>query len=154
MLACRNCRIPLDAKDGCIICNPIRKHLVVVGDHEQENPGLVVTGNEIVAALRGQVKHIRSLLKSTDEREAMDAEKRLLAVANTASKMLESSRKLQQDGVAAIENMNFAKKAELFINWIMELAPAYRSALREKWDQWELEVSKPLSQLKEGTDDL
>lgn len=141
MLACRNCRISLDAQTGCAICDPVRKHLVVVGEDEIERPSLSGTGHEVVAALRGQLKEVRERLRidPTDVR----AEGRLLAIGNTAAKVLESVRKLQADGVSAVENMSFSERAELFVSWIQELAPAYRAALRDKWDAWERELSKP-----------
>lgn len=143
MLACRNCRVSISASDGCVICNPIRKHLVVVGEQEDERPSLSSTGGEIVAALRGQLKNIRNALNNDPGDE--QAEKRLMALANTSAKVIEAARKLQVDGVSAVENMNFSERAELFVQWVMELAPVYRKALKEKWDEMERVESKPLS---------
>jgi hypothetical protein len=149
MLACRNCRINIAAASGCVICNPIRKHLVVVGEDEDERPSLSLVSNEIVTLLRLQLKSIRKALVEDDETQS--GEKRLLAAANTLAKVLESARKLQVDGISAVENMSFAERAELFISWITELTPAYRKSLKDKWEAWELETSKPLSQLGDGS---
>lgn len=145
MLACRNCRVSIAAAGGCVICNPIRKHLVVVGDSEEDRPSLSATGSEVVNALRRQLKAINKLLM--DDSTNLEAEKRLMTLANTSAKVIESARKLQVDGMSAVENMSFAERAELFISWITELAPVSRQSLREMWDQWELEESKPINKL-------
>jgi hypothetical protein len=151
MLACRNCKIELSAISGCAICNPIRKHLIVVDENDDDKPSLAATGNEVVNALRYQLRVVRkSLGESRGEDEA--AEKRLVQLANTLAKVLESSRKIQADGVDAIEAMSFAEKAELFITWIQELTPGYRLALRSKWDEWEKVISEPVKDLKELSD--
>lgn len=147
MLACRACRINLSATEGCDLCNPIRKHLVVVGEDENERPSLSATGGEVVSALRHQLKHIRGELKINPTDTKMET--RLIAVGNTLAKILESARKIQQDGISAVENMSFAERANLFITWISDLTPGYRTALREKWDQWELETSAPVNLLSE-----
>lgn len=146
MLACRTCRIALSASYGCAICNPIRKHLINTGEDEEDKPSLSTTGSDVVAALRGQLKLIRKLLK--DNPEDVKLETRLLQLANTVSKVLESARKIQQDGVAAVENMSFAEQAELFITWLTNLPPDSRKNLRGRWDEWEIEASRPLA-LKE-----
>jgi len=147
VLACRNCRVNIAASAGCAICNPIRKHLVVVGEDEDERPSLSVASNEIVAAMRQQLKEVRRATISEDPKVKGGAEARLIAIANSMSKVLESARKLQVDGISAVENMSFPERAELFISWITDLPPAYRAALREKWDNWETETSAPLSEL-------
>jgi hypothetical protein len=149
MLACRGCRVPLSAESGCSLCDPIRKHLVVVGEDEEDRPSLAATGGEIVSALRTRLKIIKRLLKDENDPKAlMQLESRLLAVANTAAKMLESARKIQTDGVQAVEQMSFSERAELFIDWVTSLTPAYRKSLRDKWDEWESQVSKPLLESK------
>lgn len=147
MLACRNCRVPISANSGCAICNPIRKHLVVVGEDEEDRPSLSVASNEIVSALRQQLRVIRMAILSPDPKVSASSETRLMALANTMSKVLESARKLQVDGMSAVENMSFPERAELFISWVTELAPAYRESLKAKWEAWELSESKPLSEL-------
>lgn len=144
MLACRNCQVNIAASAGCVICNPIRKHLVVIGEDEDERPSLATASNEIVSALRKQLRIIKQSLTGDT---MIESEKRLVSIANTMSKVLESARKLQEDGLGVIENMSFPEKAELFIAWITELPPAYRQSLRDKWESWETETSKPLSDL-------
>jgi len=149
MLACRACRVPISADTGCSLCNPIRKHLVVVGEDEEDRPSLAATGGEIVSALRARLKTIKKLLKdSNDPKTEMQLESRMLAISNAASKMLESARKIQTDGVQAVEQMSFAERAELFIDWVTSLTPAYRASLRLKWDEWEAQTSKPLLESK------
>lgn len=142
MLACRGCRRPLSAAEGCALCAPVKRHLVAVDEDADEAPSLAGTATEVVAALRAQLRHVRGVLKADPN---SDAEGRLIGLGNTAAKVLESARKLQQDGVQAIEAMSFAERAELFVTWFSTLPPAYRSALREKLEAWEVEAAKPVT---------
>lgn len=123
----------------------MRRNLVTVGDDDDDRPSLAATGGEIVSALRTQLKSIRKSLKNEgDDDKIVNLEKRLLAVGNTAAKVLEAARKMQADGVQAVEQMSFAERAELFVNWITSLAPAARQSLRLQWDIFEQSVSQPL----------
>lgn len=153
MLACRNCRVRLDSASGCAICTPLRKHIIVLGETEEDKPSLSAVSSEIVSAIRAQLKVIKGQGVANLNAELLK-EKRLMGLANTSAKVLESARKLQQDGISAVENMSFPERCELFIGWITNLAPAYRATIRDKWEQWELETSQPLTelQLKEHND--
>lgn len=149
MLACRACRIPLSAERGCDICNGIRRNLVSVGEDEDERPGLAATGGEIVSALRARLKIVRALLKSEcDDDKSAKLESRLLAIGNTAAKVLEAARKMQADGVNAVEQMSFAERAELFITWVAGLTPESRKGLRAQWDAFEVSINQPLLESK------
>lgn len=147
MLACRVCRVPLAATSGCAVCDPIRRNLVVVGEDETDQPSLSGTAGEIVKSLHSQAKHHKRALEI--DPDDLKAEARMLKCANTAAKVLEAARKLQADGVSAVENMSFAERAQLFITWYTNLPPAYRTAMREKMAAWEAETSKPLPQAED-----
>lgn len=140
-LGCRMCRVSLSATVGCAVCDPMRRNLVVIGEDEDERPSLSGTAAEVISVLRGRVKQVRETL----ERNPLsgDAEKRALALGNTLAKVLESARKLQADGKAAVEAMSFQERKELFVTWYTDLAPAYRNAVREAFAAYEAEVSKP-----------
>ena len=99
-------------------------------------------GNEIVNELRAQLRHIRGMLKKDPDSNKGTA--RLIAIANSTAKVIESVRKLQVDGTKAIEAMAFAERAELFVTWYMDLPPAYRATLREKMAAHEVAVSAPI----------
>lgn len=132
----------MTASSGCAVCDPMRRNLVVVGEDEEDRPSLSGTAHEIVAVLRDRVKHVRTLLQANTN--SVDAEKRAMALGNTLAKVIESARKLQQDGVAAVSNMSFQERKELFVAWYTELAPAYRQAVREAFELYEAEVSRPV----------
>jgi uncharacterized Zn finger protein (UPF0148 family) len=142
MLACRLCRVPLAAADGCAVCNPIRHNLVVVGESEDERPSLSGVSAEVVTTLRSQVTHLTKALKSDPDNDS--AHKKLVATANSMAKVLGEARKLQEDGKDAVDNMNFAEKAKLFIEWIATLPPAYRQGIREQMADFEARVSAPV----------
>lgn len=144
MLACRTCRIPLNAPIGCDLCNGTRQNLVVVGETEDERPSLSGVGAEVVGDLRLLLKNNRTKLKANPDDD--DAADRLLALGNTLAKVLESARKLQSDGVTAVAQMSFTERAALFISWITSLPPAYREALRGQWDKFETEISLPVKE--------
>lgn len=148
MLACRLCKIPMSAARGCDVCNGVRKNLVVVGEDEEDRPGLASTGFEVVGTVRRQAKRIDQVLRNDpDEETELKFERRLLALSNSLGKLLDTARKLQADGVDAVENMSFAERAELFITWITTLPYAYRQSLRDKWDEWEQTTAEPLSSI-------
>lgn len=142
MLACRLCRVPLAATAGCASCDPVRRNLVVVGEDESDRPSLSGTAAEIVKSLNGQARHLKQLLESNQD--DLSSENRMLKCANTAAKVLESARKLQVDGVTAVENMSFQERAELFITWYASLPPAYRTAMQDKMRHWEAETARPV----------
>jgi hypothetical protein len=141
MLGCRTCRVPLTAAVGCAICDPWRQNFVVVGEDEDDRPSLSGTASEVVAMLRAQVKTVRQEL--VRNANGVLAEKRALALGNTLAKVLESARKLQADGKAAVEAMSFQERKELFVEWYTDLAPQYRQSVREAFAAYEIEIATP-----------
>lgn len=144
MLACRLCRVPLTATVGCAVCDPMRRNLVVVGEDEDEKPSLSGTASEVVAVLRGRIQSVKQALQANPD--DLGAEHRAMALGNTLAKVLESARKLTQDGLALVENLSFQERKELFVSWYTDLTPAYRNAVREAFAAYETEVSKPVAQ--------
>lgn len=147
MLGCRMCRVNITAAVGCAVCDPFRSMLVVIGEDEQDRPSLSGTASEVVAMLRGQMKPIRAELEKNPN--ATLAEKRALAIGNTLAKVLESARKLQADGKAAVEAMSFQERKELFVTWYTDLAPQYRNAVREAFAAYEAEIARPVKPAEE-----
>lgn len=142
MLACRACRVPINAANGCAICLPMRHNLVVFGEDETEKPSLSGTAQLGVEMLNRQMRDVEKLLKANPG--STNAEGRLLKLANTAAKLLETSRKLVQDGVSAVETMSFREQCELFVGWFTSLAPAYRADVMTKFAEFEREIAKPV----------
>lgn len=146
MLACRNCRVPLVAEAGCAICDPIRKHLVSIDETEDERPSLSDVGAEVVAELRYALRQAKVVHRDpeADPKLRLLATGAVLKIGNTAAKVLEAARKLQTDGLAAIRNMSFLERAELFITWYTGLVPPYRAAIRQKQEEFETRAAKAL----------
>jgi uncharacterized Zn finger protein (UPF0148 family) len=144
-LACRACRKPLLAKSGCGVCDPIRKNLVVLGETEEERPSLAVVSNEAVNALRSQLRDYKTRLavpKLKDEdRDRLHDRQR--AVSGALSKLLDAARKIQGDGIQAVERMSFAERAKLFCEWYMTLPAVYRESLRKELDKQEERLLLP-----------
>ncbi len=147
-LACRLCKVPIAASHGCDVCETMRRNLTVVGEDEDDRPSLSGTAAEVVAVLRDQTVNVRGRLKLNPL--SMVDEKRALALGNTLAKVLESSRKLMQDGKDAVENMSFQERAELFVTWYVALPPAYRQNVRDRFADYEVQVSKPLAASEEA----
>jgi len=143
MYACRLCRVPLSASDGCDLCNPMRHNLVVVGENEDERPSLSGVSAEVVTALRGQITAHGRALKADPTDDV--AHRKLVASANSLAKVLGEARKLQEDGTDAVNNMSFAERAKLFIEWVTELPPAYRRSLVEQIADYEAKIAAPIS---------
>ncbi len=139
------CRVALSAVAGCAVCDPLRKHLVVVGEDEEDRPSLSGTASEAVAMLRAQLKAVRRDLDNNPA--SMIAEKRGIALSNALAKLLETARKMQADGTAAVESLSFQERKELFIGWYADLAPVYRNSVREAFAQYEADLSKPMAEV-------
>lgn len=139
MFACRNCRISIAAESGCAVCDPFRKHLVALDESEDEKPSLSEVGIGVVADLQYARRASSTIMRNTTlpAKDRLDATARILKIGNTAAKVLEAARKLQTDGITAIQNMSFLERAELFVTWYTALPPPHRVQLRKKMDEFE-----------------
>ena len=136
----------MTAEHGCALCEPLRALLVSTDEGEDaDRPSLSVVSGETVAALRAQLKVIRATLRDTPEDPVSFG--KMIAVSNSVAKVIESARKLQADGLSAIENMSFLERADLFVSWYSELAPAYRNRLRDELTKFEALTSAPVKLL-------
>lgn len=154
MLACRACRRPLTAAEGCAICASVKANLVTTEEDSEEYPALSDVSSETVSALQAILKKHRLVLKDkkSDADQLAAAEAAIVRVANTLAKVLESARKLQTDGLAAVRNMAFQARATLFADWYQALPPLYRKKVRAGMEQFEGQVSAPVQQLSAGDD--
>jgi hypothetical protein len=154
MLACRICRIPIASQEGCGVCKDFKAQLISVDVDEDESPSLADVSAEVVGALRVIVKKGRQLLDkgvaNKDVKSFAYGTDMIIKAANTSAKVLEAARKLQTDGLAAIRNMSFIERADLYIGWYVALPPPYRQKVRLGMENIEKEESKPLA-LTEGT---
>lgn len=144
-LACRACRKPLLAREGCAVCNDWRKNLVVLNETEEERPSLATVSNEAVNALRAQLRDYKDRLRDAKLKDA-DKDRlhdRQRAVSGALSKLLDAARKIQGDGVQAISRMSFKERAELFVDWYMTLPAVYRETLRRELDKHEDQLLLP-----------
>lgn len=152
MLACRACRLPLTAAEGCAICFSVKANLVTTEENAEDSLALSDVSSETVSALQLILKHHKEVLRrkdaSEEDREA--AESRVVRVSNTLAKVLESARKLQTDGLAAVRNMAFSERALLFADWYQSLPPLYRKKVRVGMEQFEGTVSAPVPELSAG----
>jgi uncharacterized Zn finger protein (UPF0148 family) len=154
MLACRACRRPLTAAEGCAICATVKANLVTTEENAEEFPALSDVSSETVAALSAVLKKHRATMKNTKAKleDIEFAETAVIRVANTLAKVLESARKLQTDGLAAVRNMSFTDRATLFADWYQTLPPMYRTKVRLGMTQFEGQVSAPVPALSAGDD--
>lgn len=152
MLACRACRRPLTAAEGCAICFSVKANLVTTEESTEESPALSDVSAETVSALQLILKRHRAIMRTKNaEDEAIEkAEKAVIRVSNTLAKVLEGARKLQTDGLAAVRNMAFSERAVLFAEWYQSLPPLYRKKVRVGMEQFEGQVSTPIAQISAG----
>lgn len=155
MLACRACRRPLTAAEGCAICASVKANLVTTEENTEEYPALSDVSSETVSALQVILKRHRDTLrtKGADAEAIAVAESAVVRVANTLAKVLESARKLQSDGLAAVRNMSFQDRATLFADWYQSLPPLYRKKVRDGMQQFEVTTSAPVAALSAGDND-
>lgn len=124
VIACRGCRHPITADQGCALCSPVKKHLVVEGEDEETVP-LAKMAGETLRLMRTDLKRLQKIQAKADEynaAQAMEARR----IAGAISKLMDSARKVIQDGVDAVEAMSFQERAELLVSWFESLPPAYR----------------------------
>lgn len=154
MLACRACHRPLSSAESCAICGAMKANLVTTEENTEEYPALSDVSSETVAALQVILKKHRGTLKNTkaDAEDLEAAEAAVVRVANTLAKVLESARKLQQDGIAAVRNMSFQDRNVLFATWYQSLPPLYRKKVQDGMAQYELKAAEPLP-ISAGEDD-
>lgn len=136
-LACRSCRTKLTADvKGCAICKSIRNHLILLDAvDDTERPALTTVSQEMVKFLRERHRYYETELRTRPGNEALA--KGAIANANAMTKLLEAARRLQGDGLAAVEAMSFVERARLFVQWYASLVPAYRGRLREQMAKFE-----------------
>src|SRR6185295_4458447 len=97
MLACRACRRPLTAAEGCAICISVKANLVTTEENTEEYPALSDVGSEVVSALQAILKTHRATIRNREAaaEDIVVAENAIVRVSNTLAKVLESARKLQ-----------------------------------------------------------
>lgn len=131
ILACRGCRHELTSDAGCALCLPVKPHLVVASAVDEDSVSLATVAGEAVSMLRKQLlraKQAEKLSVAYDPLLAGDVR----AIANTLAKVLDSARKVVQDGADAVGAMSFQEKAALFLEWTATLPGAYRRRLIER----------------------
>lgn len=130
ILACRGCHHTLNSDAGCALCLSVKPHLVVLSAVDEDAVPLAVVANEAVTLLRRQLTHLKGVAKNGIYDPIMASEAR--SVANTLAKLLDSARKVVQDGADAVSTMSFQERAALFLEWTGSLPGAYRRKLIEQ----------------------
>jgi len=125
VLACRGCHHTLVSDAGCALCLPVKPHLVVLSAVDDDAVPLATVASEAVSVLRKQLTQLKNKQKLTPNYNAADASE-VRAVANTLAKLLDSARKVVQDGADAVGAMSFQERAALFLEWTGSLPGAYR----------------------------
>lgn len=128
VLACRGCHRMLTSDAGCALCLPVKPHLVVVSAVDDDAVPLAVVASEAVGVLRKQLTQLKMAQKATTTYDAaLASESR--SVASVLAKLLDSARKVVQDGADAVGAMSFQERAALFLEWTGSLPGAYRRKL-------------------------
>jgi len=102
---------------------------------DEDNVPLAKLAGESAALLRSQLKQLSVMQKNAPGYDTVLANESR-AHANTLAKLLDSARKLQEDGASAVENMSFQEKANLMIEFFSGLPPAYRRQLYGRMGQF------------------
>lgn len=127
-LACRTCHHPLTSDAGCAVCLPIKPHLVVTSAVDEDSVPLAVVASEAVSVLRKQLTAVKNAQRGQSAPDPILAGE-ARAIAGVLAKLLDSARKVIQDGADAVESMTFQEKAALFLEWTKSLPGPYRRRL-------------------------
>lgn len=130
ILACRGCRRALTEDAGCELCLGVKRHLIVAAQADEDNVPLAVVASEAVTLLRTQLTRARNMQKASSTYDPLLAGE-ARAIANVLAKLLDSARKVVQDGSDAVTAMSFQEKAALFLEWTRSLPGPYRRRLIE-----------------------
>jgi hypothetical protein len=132
-LACRGCHFPLTSESGCALCLPVKPHLVVTSAVDDDSPPLAVVAAEAVSLLRKQLKQAKALSEqATVYDPILGSETR--SITNAISKLMDSTRKVVDDGAHAVAAMGFQEKANLFLEWTASLPGPYRRRLIDQME--------------------
>lgn len=115
---------------------------MVFGEAEEDRPSLSGTSSEMVSVLRRMLKKLDADLKNNPNSPGLKSD--ALKLSNALAKLLETARKLVQDGVSAVDAMSFREQVELFLGWYASLAPTYRADVLSKFSAYEREIAQPL----------
>jgi hypothetical protein len=130
-IACRGCHRPLIDEAGCALCLPVKPHLIPLEVTDEDAVPLAQLATETATLLRSQLKQLKAWQKVSPEYNmAVANESRAHAAA--LAKLLDSARKVIQDGADAVDSMTFQEKAALFKEWFRTLPPAYRRQLHDE----------------------
>lgn len=130
-LACRGCRHQLTSDAGCALCLGVKPHLVVSAAVDEDAVSLATVATEAVSILRKQMAHVKTQVRSMPTYDPLLAQE-ARAIANTLAKLLDSARKVVQDGADAVSAMSFEERANLFLEWTGSLPGVYRRRLIER----------------------
>lgn len=130
VLACRGCRRELNSDAGCAICLPIKPHLIVASAVDEDAVPLATVATEAVSLLRKQLTQLKLAQKRATTYDHVVANE-TRSVANTLAKLLDSARKVVQDGADAVSAMSFPERKALFLEWTGSLPGAFRRRIIE-----------------------
>lgn len=126
VLACRTCHHTLTSDAGCAMCLPVKPHLIVQSTVDEDAVPLATVAGEAVSLLRRQLTYLKNQAKIAGATYNPIHAAEARAVAGTLSKLLDSARKVVQDGADAVSSMSFQERATLFLEWTGSLPGAYR----------------------------
>lgn len=129
-LSCRGCRHLLTSDAGCALCLGVKPHLVVSASVDEDSVPLATVASEAVSILRRQLIHLKGAIKLSPEYDYGQASE-ARAVATAIAKLLDSARKVVQDGAEAVGAMSFQERANLFMEWTSSLPGVYRRKIIE-----------------------
>lgn len=150
--SCRACGKSLQATKGCAICNPIRPNLIV---HNVTDVSLAEISKEAVVALRSQLTDYKDMLHKDVSPKTRDSiNTSIRAVTSAISKILDSARKIQEDGAKAISLMSLSEQIELFKGFYAELPSLLRKTLLDDLSVLEEQINSNTSGWKDLANEL
>lgn len=131
-LVCRGCHVRLQDEGGCALCEGVKPHIVPVGaTSEDEATSLSSLAQETTGLLRRQLRQLLSEQKvRTTYDPSLAHESR--QHANVLAKLLDSARKVIQEGAEAVQAMSLEERCNLFVEWFQQLPTFHRRKLLER----------------------
>ncbi len=152
---CRGCRNPIHSGASCALCQGFKKNLVLLGDSPVDDG--VDLGDMATETLRLQQSILRGLRlqqKALPQGAPVPAEllRAVNSLSRTIANMVDATRKVRQEGVAAMQGMSFQDKLDLFIGWLEELTPVHRKHVFAEMQAADAQIDRPALGVLSGGD--
>lgn len=118
---------------ACDFCRTFKtRYLAVEGQAADDEPDLVATAEELVSLVRWNIRMLKAKTKGKGDYDP-DIGRQVQALVKSANGLLDSVRKIQEQGQDALRNMGLTEKVALVQEFLDELPAMLREKILAKY---------------------